>query len=197
MEWKTTADDSNFLVSENGEVKRLNHIHIGTDGRKYIRPERIEKQTLLPNGYFRTRLGPIEKYIHRLVCETFVKNPDPNKFNVVNHLDGNKQNNHYTNLEWTDNAGNMKHASENGLINRTSEKRKKQCPINAKVGGIKNRKQELVGKPILYFNIDGSLIKEFTDIYEAAKELNKRVNHIEVNIQRSNSFRRAPYFKFK
>lgn len=53
--------------------------------------------------------------VHKLVALTWVKNPDPVKFNIVNHLDGNPLNNHYTNLEWTDTAGNNLHAVNNGL----------------------------------------------------------------------------------
>lgn len=53
--------------------------------------------------------------VHRLVALGFVKNPNKKKFTIVNHLDGNKQNPYYKNLEWTDYSGNVRHAITNGL----------------------------------------------------------------------------------
>lgn len=52
---------------------------------------------------------------HRLVAEKFVKNPKPDEYIVVNHIDGNKQNNHYKNLEWCTHSMNAKHSIKNGL----------------------------------------------------------------------------------
>ena len=57
-----------------------------------------------------------DKRIHTLVALGFVENPNPEKYNIVNHIDGNKLNPIYTNLEWTDFSGNMRHAIDNGLI---------------------------------------------------------------------------------
>ena len=51
---------------------------------------------------------------HRLVAMTHVCNPDPDRLKEVNHKDGNKHNNHATNLEWCDRSGNMKHAVATG-----------------------------------------------------------------------------------
>ena len=53
-----------------------------------------------------------EKYIHRLVAECFV---DGDKSLTVNHKDGNKVNNHKSNLEWISNADNLRHSFAEGL----------------------------------------------------------------------------------
>ena len=50
---------------------------------------------------------------HRLVAVAFLPNPD--LLPEVNHLDGNKENNYYENLEWTTKVGNMRHAYQTGL----------------------------------------------------------------------------------
>jgi hypothetical protein len=49
-------------------------------------------------------------YIHRLVAATFIENKLNNKDQVVNHMDGNKQNNNVNNLEWITYQENSKHS---------------------------------------------------------------------------------------
>ena len=61
---------------------------------------------------------------HRLVAEYFIDNP--NNYPIVNHIDGNKANNHIENLEWSTYSQNNIHAYKNGL-NRS---KKRQCSIN-------------------------------------------------------------------
>ena len=78
-------------------------------------------------GYRRVALGSVHDVaIHRLVAHHFVSVPKYlldqglSKENlVVNHLDGNKLNNRWDNLEWTTNEGNMAHASATGLMHTT------------------------------------------------------------------------------
>jgi hypothetical protein len=82
-------------------------------------------QTTHPEGYKRVKfpLGYVGSHIkvHRLVAMAF--HPNPNNLPQVNHIDGDKGNNHYLNLEWTDNSGNQRHAFDNGLQNdRRGEK---------------------------------------------------------------------------
>ena len=51
--------------------------------------------------------------VHRLVAEHFLPNPDNMK--EVNHKDGNKDNNHVSNLEWCTRSHNVKHSFDTGL----------------------------------------------------------------------------------
>lgn len=62
--------------------------------------------------------------IHRLVALLFCEVPDRHKGKLlselqVNHKDGDKSNNTYTNLEWIDNNENMQHARKNNLFNNS------------------------------------------------------------------------------
>lgn len=59
-------------------------------------------------------------YVHRLVANLYLQN----KYNLpdVNHIDGNKLNNNFSNLEWTTKSDNSKHAFDNGLLKGFVEK---------------------------------------------------------------------------
>lgn len=89
------------------------------------RTNKILRQTTSGKGYLviNTRLkgrggSSVSIRVHRLVALTFLQNP--NGFECVNHLDGNKQNNALQNLEWYDHSRNLKHAYDTGL--RSKEK---------------------------------------------------------------------------
>lgn len=56
------------------------------------------------------------KFIHRLVAETYI--PKPEGKDIVNHIDGNKYNNHTDNLEWCTVSENIQHAYDTGLHNK-------------------------------------------------------------------------------
>ena len=52
----------------------------------------------------------VTESVHRLVAKAFIINPNINKFDQVNHLDGNILNNHWKNLQWCTNQMNMDHS---------------------------------------------------------------------------------------
>ena len=52
----------------------------------------------------------INKYVHRLVAETFI--PNPNNLSEVNHIDEDKANNSVDNLEWCDRKYNNNYGSK-------------------------------------------------------------------------------------
>lgn len=94
---------------------------ITKDGKLWSkRTNRFLKQTISKTGYYTvaTKIGGrggVTKCfkIHRLVCEAYNDNPDNKPF--VNHKDGNKLNNHISNLEWCTSSENNKHSYDTKL----------------------------------------------------------------------------------
>ena len=97
-----------YLVSEFGEV-------YSNKTQKFLKHRSNGK------GYSKVKLtqnlgGQVDKYVHRLVAEIYVPNPDNKP--EVNHIDGDTLNNHYSNLEWVTRKENMSHANKLGKYNR-------------------------------------------------------------------------------
>lgn len=88
-----------YTVTENGEV-------CGPLGR----PIRFFKTA---KGYMQQSIRGKTVRLHRAVATAFIPNPD--NLPEVNHIDGNKLNNHVSNLEWTTHKRNMEHAYSTGL----------------------------------------------------------------------------------
>jgi len=55
----------------------------------------------------------VRKLLHRIVAIAHIDNPENKR--CVNHIDGNKNNNSASNLEWVTDSENMKHAIKNRL----------------------------------------------------------------------------------
>lgn len=83
-------------VTIKGEITRI------YDDYEYV-------QVLNNSGY----LSAGGEYVHRLVAMFHISNPD--ELPCVNHIDGDKTNNHINNLEWCSYSDNGKHAIQTGL----------------------------------------------------------------------------------
>lgn len=106
--------------------------YINEDGEIYSyysnKPKKL-KLFLREDGYLEIKLYHVHYKIHRLVAQSFIPNHDDYK-NVVNHKDGNKLNNHYTNLEWVTSKENNYHAWKNNL-NQSGIQPKWCCMLDA------------------------------------------------------------------
>ncbi len=97
-------------------------LHIDEFGNVTCRNNKLSVTTN-KNGYcsVETNIDGKRKryYVHRLVAKAFLLNP--NDYTDVNHVDGNKQNNHVNNLEWCSRSHNLKHAYKLGLKKSVSQ----------------------------------------------------------------------------
>lgn len=85
----------------------------GTETHRYVGGKKL-KPFLSGAGYLQVACGKNFKAdVHRLVAKKYVRNPD--NLPQVNHIDGNKLNNHADNLEWVSAKENMEHAASKGL----------------------------------------------------------------------------------
>jgi len=118
--WKEVKGwNGKYLISNLGRLKSI--------GGKY--------KLKYPDGYI--TLGAIEMIgyrvvtmrrpgfkernrIHVLVANHFCDKPIGSQ--CVNHIDGNRLNNHSSNLEWTTTKGNIQHAVRTGLMDMKGEK---------------------------------------------------------------------------
>jgi hypothetical protein len=75
----------------------------------------VLKQAIATSGYLEVTLGKQARHllVHRLVATALI--PNSNNFPQVNHIDGDKQNNHVSNLEWCSASNNIWHSIKTGL----------------------------------------------------------------------------------
>lgn len=125
-EWKDIKGyEGLYKISNHGRIKSNKHYNKNKILKPIIKNRRYQEISLTKNNKKKS------VKIHRLVALHFILNPD-NK-SQVNHKDGNKQNNHISNLEWVTASENMKHAYCNNLtkdsINKAINKLKIKCRI--------------------------------------------------------------------
>ena len=89
-QWKALGDG--YFVSSYGRVRG---------------PRKILKPMKTTHGYPAVNIKGKRKFIHRLVAEAFISNP--NNLPIVNHIDGDRHNAVVTNLEWVTQRENVLH----------------------------------------------------------------------------------------
>lgn len=130
-----------LLVSTDGEIFKL-------DGT----PRKLQDY-----GYLKVMINKKSYAVHRLVAETFIDNPDNKP--LVNHINGNRQDNRVENLEWVDASENMQKASMAGTL-------------------VQSRKQ------VDIYTIYGDLIGTENSIAQAAKIFDIKPCALSSNIKR-------------
>ena len=154
--WKPVVGyEGLYEVSNTGKVRGLERIgkrnHTFPKELKPSLNKRYQEVKLYKKGEKRTYK------VHRLVALAFV--PNPEKKPQINHIDGNKYNNHADNLEWCTQAENNRHAIANNLTS--------PYPMI-----------EATKKEVIQLTLDGEFIKRWGSLTEASSELGLQVSNI-------------------
>lgn len=157
--WKDVPGyEGRYQVSNLGNVKSLRKIVLRSDGKPYTHKECIMKHHINHWGYHIVPLSISDgankqrRYmVHRLVAMAFV--PNTNNYPQINHIDGNKDNNVPSNLEWCTNSMNQIHAWKHGLNHYT-------------------HKNDV---SIEQLDINGNVIKVWCSMHEAARSFGKKI----------------------
>lgn len=153
-EWKPIPNFEGYEASNHGRIRSIDRITVDSKGHTYKIYGKIKYLSLNSKGYQQVILWKdnktTTKRVHRYVAELFI--PNHNNFPQVNHIDGNKQNNHYSNLEWCTNQYNQLHAW------RTLGLKRKSGADHAQ------------SKPVYQLSYDGFFLSEYGSITEAHRK---------------------------
>lgn len=162
--WRPVAGfEGLYEVSDFGRVRGL--------PRKYRRKLRILRPRPDRQGYMRVTLYPEsgvpnQQSIHRLVCRAFLGEPPPDRQDV-NHMDGRKDHNQLSNLEWTNDSLNVTHAFRVLKVRHA-----KIRPWLGKFG-----KDHHASKPVIQISPDGVEVR-FEAAMDAARKTGLSFKHI-------------------
>lgn len=131
------------------EVSNYGNIRVLKDSKRLkaghlLKP--VEKKSKGKYIYYYVSLNtPIEgkysnfkaHYIHRLVAQAFI--PNPMQWPEINHIDGNKANNNYSNLEWCTHKENVQHSYS--VLGRETKKGSDSPLFGRKTSNITKLKQ--------------------------------------------------------
>lgn len=167
--WKEVGlFDGRYKVSNKGGVRSCDMVcnNYKSNTGLSFQKGRILKQQIDKRGYLKVSLsksvGGVRTKktitIHRLVAIAFIPNPDNKP--QVNHIDGDKTNNYYMNLEWCTNSENMRHAFNTGAFkNRKGSIVGTSKLVEEEVVQIKKLKGNMKTMDIAkYFNVSISTI---------------------------------------
>jgi hypothetical protein len=167
-----------YQISNLGRVKSCSKEICHFRGGKRILKEKLRKLVIDKDGYcivdlYKNGIGKMMK-VHRLVGIAFL-NIHEGK-NLINHINGQKNDNRLENLEWCNASENMFHAFSIGL---------KMPQINNEI------------PIIMYDKKSKDLIMEFNSISKASRYLGCGRSEVSANLKNRQKSVRGYYFNYK
>lgn len=160
MEWRDIPGFDMYEVNAEGQVRRK---------------AQILKPGPIPSGHLTVSLcrgkgKPKSAYVHRLVAQAFLNNPENKP--VVNHKNGNPKDNRIDNLEWATYSENITHGyRSNG----------RRAPGELKICAIDS---------------DGSMVMSFRSAVDAAKLLGVFPSAVRSAIKRNGTCKGYRWIKY-
>jgi len=113
--------------------------HVTRCGRVFNKFGRELKQQTNQKGYKMVGLSigdgkKITRTIHRLVALVYI--PNPYNLSDVDHIDGDRTNNHITNLRWLTHGENIRHSYNSGRRSAVGENNARAILTNSEVHDI-------------------------------------------------------------
>jgi len=154
--WKAILGISGMEVSSHGIVRTLDMVVPCGNHTQFVKGRILKPQD---NGTGYLQVGfykdgkQVRRYVHRLVAQTFIKNP--NNWPEVNHKDNDRTNNCVDNLEWCSKCYNRQYREKYGVS-----------------------QTEAAGHPVFAINLKTLKVSHFSSQSEASRALGVYVGNI-------------------
>lgn len=182
-----------YQCSNLGNVRSLDRINVGKDGKQRFFNGKKMSSTISPDGYccLTMRYGErkIKALLHRVIAETWIFNKY--KKPHVNHINGIKTDNRIENLEWATARENNLHALNTKL--RVMNMSGIRNPNYGKTGKLSSS-----SKPIIQLDLYGNFLAEFDGISDAVRKCGfKCTSNISHAIKNGSGIAHGFKWKFK